>query len=358
MNPKRFVAVDWSGNVTLAGQRRHIYVASWCDGVVTLQNGRTREGVCDLLLAAAQSTPEIVVGLDFAFSFPAWWLREQHCEDAPALWRRAAKEGERWLHEGRAPFWGRPGQPRPTDHHVPAWRGFRETDRAMEVMDCAIRPKSPFQIGGAGAVGTGSIRGMPILSRLHQAGFHVWPFQEVSLPLALEIYPRLFTGAVNKSSREARQAYLERARYANLPTAELATAAASEDAFDALCSVLGMVDHAKHLNTLNQKIHPDAHLEGAIWNPRPDPDSGHPLTETDRALESAIADLLAQRGQGKTICPSEAARLLDPVGWEALMPRTRAAARRLVEQGAIVITQRGKTVDPSRTKGPIRLRRA
>lgn len=80
--------------------------------------------------------------------------------------------------------------------------------------------------------------------------------------------------------------------------------------------------------------------------------------DLDRALETTITDLLARRGQGKTICPSEAARLVDPVGWEDLMPRARAAARRLAAQGAIVFTQQGKVVDPSRTKGPIRLRRA
>lgn len=76
----------------------------------------------------------------------------------------------------------------------------------------------------------------------------------------------------------------------------------------------------------------------------------------DRALESTIMDLLSRRGPGKTICPSEAARLLDPTGWEKLMDRARAAAQRLAAQGAIVITQRGKIVDPARVKGPIRLK--
>ncbi len=69
-------------------------------------------------------------------------------------------------------------------------------------------------------------------------------------------------------------------------------------------------------------------------------------TDTDRALESAILELLAHRGPGKTICPSDAARLLNPNGWEELMEPTRAAARRLVAEGRIVITQRGKVVDP------------
>ena len=67
-------------------------------------------------------------------------------------------------------------------------------------------------------MGTGSIRGMPMLARLHHAGFHLWPFQAAELPLALEIYPRLFTGAVVKSSRDARMAYLQQPRYARCPT--------------------------------------------------------------------------------------------------------------------------------------------
>jgi Protein of unknown function (DUF3253) len=81
------------------------------------------------------------------------------------------------------------------------------------------------------------------------------------------------------------------------------------------------------------------------------------LTDVDRALESAIIELLSRRAAGKTICPSEAARLLDPENWEELMEQARGAARRLASQGEIVITQRGKVIEPSATKGPIRLRR-
>jgi Protein of unknown function (DUF3253) len=84
----------------------------------------------------------------------------------------------------------------------------------------------------------------------------------------------------------------------------------------------------------------------------------HPahLTDTDRALESTILEILSRRGPGKTICPSDAARLLNPNGWEELMEKTRAAARRLVAEGRIVITQRGKVVDPAHAKGAIRLK--
>jgi len=81
---------------------------------------------------------------------------------------------------------------------------------------------------------------------------------------------------------------------------------------------------------------------------------------TEHALETAIFELLARRGDGKTICPSEAAKVVagqEPGhGWQNLMEPTRAVARRLVAEGRIVITQRGKVVDPARAKGPIRLR--
>jgi hypothetical protein len=78
--------------------------------------------------------------------------------------------------------------------------------------------------------------------------------------------------------------------------------------------------------------------------------------EIDLALEAAIMELLSRRGPGKTICPSEAARLIDPSAWETLMDKARSAARRMVDRGEIVITQRGKTVDPAQVKGPIRLK--
>jgi hypothetical protein len=79
---------------------------------------------------------------------------------------------------------------------------------------------------------------------------------------------------------------------------------------------------------------------------------------TDRALETAILDLLAGRAAGATICPSEAARAVDGDGWRDLLEAARAAARRLVAAGRVEITQRGVVVDPSTARGPIRVRLA
>ncbi len=78
----------------------------------------------------------------------------------------------------------------------------------------------------------------------------------------------------------------------------------------------------------------------------------------DRALEAAILDVLDRRAASATICPSEAARAVDPDGWRELMEPARSAARRLVADGQVVITQGGRAVDPSTANGPIRVRRA
>ena len=82
------------------------------------------------------------------------------------------------------------------------------------------------------------------------------------------------------------------------------------------------------------------------------------IRPVDTALETAIVGLLGHRAQGATICPSEAAKNVDPEGWRALMKPARSAANRLVDAGQVVIVQRGQVVDSATAKGPIRIRRA
>jgi hypothetical protein len=87
---------------------------------------------------------------------------------------------------------------------------------------------------------------------------------------------------------------------------------------------------------------------------------GHKPGSSDEALESAILMLLAKLGRDKTICPSEAAKVVggndERNEWESFMEPARAAARRLVAAGKIVITQGGRVVDGSTARGPIRLK--
>ena len=80
--------------------------------------------------------------------------------------------------------------------------------------------------------------------------------------------------------------------------------------------------------------------------------------DTEQALENAITELLDQRAPGKTICPSEAARRVEPEDWRPLMEPARRVAARLVEAGEVEMTQQGRVVDPATATGPLRLRRS
>ncbi len=80
------------------------------------------------------------------------------------------------------------------------------------------------------------------------------------------------------------------------------------------------------------------------------------VNAVDRRLEQTITTLLQERRAGATICPSDAARAVEPTGWRDLMEPARRAARRLVAAGEVEITQGGAVVDPSTAKGPIRIR--
>jgi hypothetical protein len=296
--PDKIIAIDWSGRVDAAGQRRHIVAAiishdkATRDGV-SIESGRTREEWVAWLIAEAKKTPRMVVSLDCCFSYPAWFLAELGCKTVFDFWEFvAAGHGERWLAQENVPretlFWGKP-------HKKPAEFCGSGMPRMMRLSDMenkivagmsaaraakvrGIAPKSPFQIGGAGSTGTGSLRAIPFLLQLHRAGFRIWPFESAALdnkkpqPLVIEMYARLLTGAVKKSSAEARRTYL-RAKmrddkfYAKLQRGIIAKAVASEDAFDALISAMEMARHAKEFAKLKKTGNAVRKLEGITWVP-------------------------------------------------------------------------------------------
>jgi hypothetical protein len=243
------IAIDWSGRAR--GAAAAIWLAHVRDGeLVALENGRERDGVVDHVIGLARAQPRTVVGLDFSFSFPRWYCEREGWHSGRAVWDAMRDRGEELLAACEPPFWGRPGTRAQT-----LGEPLRATERA-----CGA--KSTFQIGGAGAVGTASIRGMLLLARLAGAGLAIWPFDRPALPAAVEIYPRALTGPVVKRSARARRAYLERYGLQD------SLGATSEDAFDAAVSALVMSAHAGELASL-PAIAPGAPeaIEGAIWRP-------------------------------------------------------------------------------------------
>lgn len=290
--PKTIIAIDWSGRVDAAGQRRHIVAAVWQQGCVRIESGRTREEIADWLIALATKDPSMVIGFDFCFSFPTWFVRDEHgAQSGPEFWRIVvAEHGERWLsntgtHDCR--FWGKPHKRpaefsgeylhrmlRATDIDCKLVAHIPEEERQVRVK--GITPKSVFQIGGAGSVGTASLRGMPILIRLQEAGFRIWPFDKpdpmMRAPLVVEMYTRLNTGAVHKSNATARAVYLLQKRredpaYAAVGRAAMQAARAGEDAFDALVSCMVMASRRTDFPVLPKPRDLAHRWEGWTWAP-------------------------------------------------------------------------------------------
>ncbi|MFN3671268.1 MAG: DUF3253 domain-containing protein [Bosea sp. (in: a-proteobacteria)] len=82
------------------------------------------------------------------------------------------------------------------------------------------------------------------------------------------------------------------------------------------------------------------------------------MTIDPETLETTLLALAAERGPGKTFCPSEAARALGgphPDGWGPLMQPIRRVAVKLMKEGRLVITRKGRPVDPDDFRGIYRL---
>lgn len=259
----RVLAVDWSG--AAHGARHRIRVAEACPGrLLDVHGGLDRDGVGDLLLGLREGPGPAVVGMDFSFGLAAWFARAHGCASLSQVWDLAAADGERWLAECPPPFWGRAGTRKPADDVArPLFRATEQDARAR-----GLRPLSTFQVGGAGAVGTGSVRGMALLAAWRAAGIGVWPLDPApgaSGVLLVEVYPRAMTGPVVKSSPEARRGHV--AADPRIPVGLREAAAGTEDAFDAALAALGMAEHLDELGSLTASTDPTHLLEGAMWAP-------------------------------------------------------------------------------------------
>ena len=255
------MAVDWSGRRD-GSEREAIWCAEAIEGnLVALSNGRSRSELVNEIVAAAKGNQRLVLGLDFAFGFPAWWTRELEFVDIEHVWRTMLNAGDQLLAEPKPPFWGAAGSSPPAPD-----RRFRVTDQRL--LDEGFQPKSVFQLDGPGAVGRGSVHGMPFLVELHDVGFSVWPFHEPGWPRVVEIWPRVFTGPLDKGRFSERHQFL-RSRFAGQDPVLLERAAGSADAFDAAVSALCMAEHLPELESLKPTDDRTIRLEGTIWRPRP-----------------------------------------------------------------------------------------
>ena len=223
------IAVDWSG----ARRPKGIWLAIVRDGeLVESRAVASREAaVADVVNAA----PPFIAGFDFSFGVPEWFAREQGCTTIEQVWDAAEREGERWL-APTAPFWR-------ARCNVVAEQRFRRCEGHYPTA------KSVFQLVGNGQVGAGSVRGMPLLKRLREAGIAIWPFDAPGERTAFEIYPSALRRLV--------------------PDAGPFT---NNDERDAVCSALVMWRYRETVATLGAATDPTIRLEGDIWAPTPPPE--------------------------------------------------------------------------------------
>ena len=84
-----------------------------------------------------------------------------------------------------------------------------------------------------------------------------------------------------------------------------------------------------------------------------------PDDELAERIRGCVVELLVARGPGRSICPSEAARMLAMrIGahWQDLMRPVRTVAAAMAEAGAIEVLQHEAVVDIGDVRGPVRLR--
>jgi len=255
----RIFAIDWSG--ALKGPRKKIWLAEVVGGrLLRLECGRDRSETIGHVIAESKKTPEMIVGLDFAFSSPEWFVKSKDCGTIHEFWKLAAEQGESWMKEW--PFWSKCKPERKPENE------YRLCEEAL--LKNAAKPSSIFKLVGPSQVGRGSIRGLPWLLQLHQSGFSIWPFDSPGWLRAVEIYPRLFTPRIVKSDPEARRAFVQkyRGRCSNGLFSQITRDVSnSDDAFDALVSAFAMTEQLQALCSLTQSLDPQTNLEGAIWPP-------------------------------------------------------------------------------------------
>jgi hypothetical protein len=73
--------------------------------------------------------------------------------------------------------------------------------------------------------------------------------------------------------------------------------------------------------------------------------------------EATIDALTRHRAPDRSICPSDAARVIGGTRWRGRMDLVREVAADMAERRQIDVTQRGKAVTGRNWRGPVRLRK-
>ena len=200
----QFVVVDWSANSTPKRGRDSIWIALFDGHRTTVENISTRAEAEQRLSDIVDDSRDrcTLIGVDFSLGFPSgtgaalgvgadpWcstasMITEMVVDDernANNRFEVAAGLNE-CMTGGAAPFWGCPparasstlGSTKPRSFGVvDEWRGVEQRLRRR-----GKRPFSSWRLLGAGAVGSQTLLGLPMVHRMlrgHRVRVHVWPF--------------------------------------------------------------------------------------------------------------------------------------------------------------------------------------
>jgi hypothetical protein len=242
-----YLLVDWSASNSPAEGANSIWYCLFEPGRrELLRNVRTRhlafQEIRSHLVNLVESRLRVLVGFDFPYGYPVgttrrlgfmegepwrliWDELRELVEDQPDNRNNrfeVAAELNGAMTTSPAPFWGCPPheagsflqarKPKPWPLEIPE---FRAAERAV------AGPKSPWQLLGAGAVGSQALVGIPWLAALRDdealsAVSSVWPFETGTGPLSwpppgqafvlhAEIYPSLVAPSPLEQVKDAGQ---------------------------------------------------------------------------------------------------------------------------------------------------------
>ena len=212
--------LDWSAANTPRRGKDSIWLGL-DDGTAT--NPRTRAeafgALCTLVEGTLARRETLLIGADFAFGYPAgfaqaltgrpkalsvWdWLARHLQDDAQNRSNRIALAAQINARlPGLGPFWFNPTrQPHPDLPHKGSTRHGNPFAEHRLADQSAKGAQSPWKLGGAGAVGSQILTGLPVLHRLRAAfpgQIAVWPFEPLTAPVVLaEVFPSLLATEVN-----------------------------------------------------------------------------------------------------------------------------------------------------------------
>ena len=216
----RVAVLDWSSSGVPKLGKDSVWLGVAQNGQVQAENHATRAAAYDALhrlvadtLAAGET---LLLGVDFSLGYPQGFGRALMGDDRPlALWgwmaaqitdspnnahnlRMVAAQANAAF-AGDGPFWGNgakadiPGLPRKKPQLTAGLAEFRATEIAAQ--KAGLRPKSCWQLAGAGAVGAQAMVGLHWLEKLRHAfagQVAVWPFEQATAPIVIvEVYPAL-----------------------------------------------------------------------------------------------------------------------------------------------------------------------